>query len=397
MQLSTGFGERCGFAAGKEARLDSRRACSRLPPEAQAMEEVRFCRRQRSAYGMPLSAWEQGSDTLLWENCCMNPRSLSRDDAVSLLNMWNGSARFDPLTSGLLDEKVWGDDDFQPDLSLVLAEPNGISGFIMGVLRHTADGPRGIIKLAAVAGNRRREGIGSRLLAVVEERLAELGADVIRVCESAPNYLTPGVDCRYSAAPHFFESHGYVRTGEACNMTVDLEARSFNDENEEQVLAGQKIDIRQARTGDSTAIERLLEEHWPSWQQEVNNCLLNRPVTLYLALRGREVLAFSAFDANNKGTGWFGPMGTAPEARGRGIGRLLLFRCLSDIAAQGHRYATIPWVDPVGFYQQFSGAAVSRIFHRYEKEIDHETHPAIPGGPADSGLFTSAGRGRAAC
>ena len=143
------------------------------------MEEVRFCRRQRSAYGMPLSAWEQGSDTLLWQNHYMNPRPLSRDDAASLLNMWNGSARFDPLTTGILDEKVWGDDDFQPGLTLVLGEPNDISGFIMGVLRHTAGGPRGIIKLAAVAGNRRREGIGSRLLTVVEERLAELGADLI--------------------------------------------------------------------------------------------------------------------------------------------------------------------------------------------------------------------------
>ncbi len=94
-----------------------------------------------------------------------------------------------------------------------------------------------------------------------------------------------------------------------------------------------------------------------------------RHAQVYLALAEERVLAFSAYDANNRGTGWFGPMGTEPAARSQGIGQVLLFHCLADMAAQGHHHATIPWVDPVDFYRRCAGAAVSRIFHRYEKVL----------------------------
>jgi ribosomal protein S18 acetylase RimI-like enzyme len=300
----------------------------------------------------------------------MNLRPLYRDDAGPLLELWNASARYDALTPDLLDEKVWADEGFDPDLALVCEDAARITGFVMGVMRQSVDGTRGIIKLAAVGSQQRHRGIGSCLLRAVEAKLEELGAKTIRVCESPPNYLTPGIDSRYSAAPRFFEKHGYVQVGEACNMTVDLEDTEFATGDREQALADRGIEIRRATAADSAAVAQFLEEHWPPWRKEVLASLLNTPPSLHLALAANEVVAFSVYDANNRGTGWFGPMGTAPAARRQGIGQLLLFRCLADIAAQGHRYATIPWVDPVGFYKQCAGAAVTRIFHRYEKVVN---------------------------
>ena len=95
------------------------------------------------------------------------------------------------------------------------------------------------------------------------------------------------------------------------------------------------------------------------------------------------MLGFSAYDANNigasaTGTGWFGPMGTAAAARGRGVGAVLLKRCLADMAAQGHAVSTIPWVAPVGFYAHHVGAHISRVFYRYEKRV--VVCPAVLGG-----------------
>ena len=166
----------------------------------------------------------------------MSLRPLNRSDAGPVLKLWNASARFDPLTPALLEEKVWGDPDFHPE-SALLSEVHGcIDGFVMGVLRQTADGPRGITKLIATDPDQRRLGIGSRLLQAVERELAGQGARSLRICESPPNYLTPGVDARYSSAPWFFESHGYQRCGEACNMTVDLEGRDFSSAEAEQQL-----------------------------------------------------------------------------------------------------------------------------------------------------------------
>ena len=152
-------------------------------------------------------------------------------------------------------------------------------------------------------------------------------------------------------------------------MTVDLADRDFGTAEAERALALKGISIRRAATGDREAVAALLDPHWPSWRPEVEGTLANRPPSLYLALENGRVMAFSAYDANNRGTGWFGPMGTDPAARGQGIGQVLLFHCLADMAGQGHRHATIPWVDPVDFYRACAGAAVSRIFHRYEKDL----------------------------
>jgi ribosomal protein S18 acetylase RimI-like enzyme len=305
----------------------------------------------------------------MWQNRSMESRALRRNDSGALLEMWNATARFDPLTPGLLAEKLWGDDAFDPDLALICEEGGLLAGFAMGVIRRTRDEVRGMIKLAAVAADRRRRGIGSRMLAELEDALRERGATTVRVGESAPNYLTPGVDARYSAAPHFFSERGYRRIGEACNMTVDLAERDFDTGDTERMAGLDGILFHRAGDGDYAGLMDLLRSNWPSWIPEVGVALENRPASLYVAVRGNDVLAFAAFDANNRGTGWFGPMGTAPAARRRGIGHVLLFRCLADMAAQGHRYATIPWVDPVDFYRQCAGAAVSRIFHRYEKVL----------------------------
>ncbi|MBT8039655.1 MAG: GNAT family N-acetyltransferase [Xanthomonadales bacterium] len=298
----------------------------------------------------------------------MHLRSLQPEDTAPVLEMWNATARFDPLTPGLFEEKTRGDEGFSPELAVVCVDSDCVRGFAMGVIRDTPDGPRGVVKLLAAAADRRRCGIGSALLRRVEEAMAGRGVRTIRVCESAPNYLTPGVDCRYSAAPYFFERQGYRRIGEACNMSVELSGRAFANPAMEKSFADQGIDLRRARSEDREAITTMLSSHWPSWRAEADKALENDPVTLFIAVTRAEVLGFAAWDANNRGTGWFGPMGTVEAERGQGIGRALLFHCLDDMVRGDVNAAIIPWVDPVGFYRQCAGAAVSRVFNRYEKE-----------------------------
>jgi predicted N-acetyltransferase YhbS len=64
-------------------------------------------------------------------------------------------------------------------------------------------------------------------------------------------------------------------------------------------------------------------------------------------------------------------MGVALDARGSGIGCVLLHRCLDDLRVQGHDAAVIAWADNAPFYQRCAGAAPSRTFARFEK-VMHE-------------------------
>jgi predicted N-acetyltransferase YhbS len=153
-------------------------------------------------------------------------------------------------------------------------------------------------------------------------------------------------------------------------LTVDLTQNDFATAEPEARLTARGITVRRAESGDSQAVLAVVQTHWPIWHAEVTHALSNDPISLHLALQQGRILGFAAYDTNNLGTGWFGPMGTVPAAEGQGLGRVLLWRCLRDQKAQGHATAVIPWVGPIDFYTRYAGARIARIFDRYAKRID---------------------------
>ncbi|MDZ7363082.1 MAG: GNAT family N-acetyltransferase [candidate division KSB1 bacterium] len=299
----------------------------------------------------------------------MTIRQLADTDIEMVLALWNRSAKFDPMTPELFEEKVFDDPDFRREWALVAEEQNRVVGFIMALSRNFQDDKVGFVKLLAVDPARQRSGIGTQLLQRVESALWHAGVSHIRVLDSNPNYLQPGLDPRYTEAIIFFESHGYKRFAETMNMEVDLTSRDFNTTTIEEHLRAKGIEIRRAIMGDREDLMRLLERHWPAWIPEVDRTLLNYPISLHVAVQQNRLIGFSAYDGNNFNTGWFGPMGTDPALQGRGVGGVLLLRCLQDIKNQGHRFAVIPWVGPYRFYSHYAGARISRVFWRYKKEV----------------------------
>lgn len=63
-------------------------------------------------------------------------------------------------------------------------------------------------------------------------------------------------------------------------------------------------------------------------------------------------------------------MGTAASARGLGIGRVLLRRCLRDMREAGARSGEISWVGPKGFYSDAAGAVTRRVFWLYPRDLE---------------------------
>ena len=59
------------------------------------------------------------------------------------------------------------------------------------------------------------------------------------------------------------------------------------------------------------------------------------PVAIFIARKEGVIKAFAAYDGNNIGTGWFGPMGTDRVLRGKGVGSILLYLCLADMKKKG--------------------------------------------------------------
>ncbi len=280
---------------------------------------------------------------------------------------------YDTLPTSLLEEKLTADPFADPDLCFTSYENWNITGFIFCVRRSVRGKEYGYIKLMAVEKQARRNKTGTKLFREAEKELIRKGAKIIRWGDSPFNYFMPGIDPRYTAAYCFATKMGFRKFDEAINMFVDLKSSSWETMKEEERLAKLDIQVRRALHDDWDGIDELLSNEWDLWKHEVNVAMRDNPPSVHIALKNNKTLAFSVHNGNNRGTGWFGPMGTHPDLRGTGIGAVLLKRCLSDMRKQGHQYATIPWVGPVSFYAHHVGAVIERVFWRMEKFV--EEHP----------------------
>lgn len=274
-----------------------------------------------------------------------------------------------PLPDFLFREKLTGDPEFQPSLVFTAFNDEILTGFIMGVVRKRDSGPAGFIKMIGVRPGYERKGIGTLLLNALEGEIRKRGLKSIRVFESYPNYLIPGIDTKFQGAITFFESCGYQKINETSNMEVFLPAGGFPVEDDLKGLASKRIYFRRAVREDKSKLLYWLNVRFPEWKGEVSETFKNVPISLFLAHKNESIAGFAGYEANNKGTGWFGPMGTDMTFRGLSIGRVLLRLCLNSLQKDGYTKAVIPWVGPVKFYEEAAGARIDKHFWRYEKNF----------------------------
>ncbi|MGC9342909.1 MAG: GNAT family N-acetyltransferase [Bacteroidales bacterium] len=301
----------------------------------------------------------------------MNEVRTYRDsDFQDILELLKSNMEYDSWSDELLKEKLYMDPEWKADHCFIVEDTGKVIGFLQGVLRTVREEDIAYIKLFAVDHSKRRKGVGTLLLKAFETLIQEMGIKKIRVFDVPLNYHMPGVDPRYTPAVCFLEKNGFVNTGEAINMEVDLLDRSWDVKTKIDSLKSQGITISRIQPEKWNELMVLISDEWKLWAYELEMAFRMDPPAIFVAEYEGRIKAFSAYDGNNQGTGWFGPMGTHPDLRGKGVGNVLLYLCLEDMKKQGHQKSTIPWVGPVSFYSHFAGAKISRLFWRYEKKID---------------------------
>jgi GNAT superfamily N-acetyltransferase len=224
----------------------------------------------------------------------------------------------------------------------------------------------GHIDLLAVHPRARGRGLGRALITAAEERLAGLGVGEVRFAGNPPCYAWPGIDVRYTPALCLAERLGYERYQMAWNMTADLSTDLSTDDDVRR-LAEAGVEVRTARAGRRGSVVEFARTHWnDSWAWEVDHAS-----GCHYAVRSGELLGFATWGARPT---WFGPMGTAPPARGLGIGRVLLRRCLAEQRNAGLTRAEIGWVGPLRFYSRAVGARAERVFALYRRRLEVKAH-----------------------
>lgn len=223
--------------------------------------------------------------------------------------------------------------------------------------------PVGHLQALATDPRHRRRGHAARLLDALERRFAADGLREARVWGD----FWAGVDVRYSAALCLLLRRGYTREQDVFNLAVELAGRDFSTAAEEAALAAAGFAVRRAASGDRADLDRYLVGWGPRWRPQVLRAFEQEPIGCHIALWHGQIVAFAANDVARPG--WFGPTGVDVEHRGRGIGAVLLRRCLADWQRAGRKRGEISWIGPLYFYVTAVDAYVSRVLWQMRKPL----------------------------
>lgn len=228
------------------------------------------------------------------------------------------------------------------------------------------------LRLIAVVPGARGRGAGSALLAACEDHARATGETRLRVLDQPGNYLAPGVDERNTHAIGWLERRGYTRGDTRDNVLIAVRGNPrVTPERAREAAAAAAAhgyEVRRARADETALLEAVRGEFGGAWPFELARALDHRPAGVHVALRDGGYCAFAAHDGNNRGLGWFGPTGTWPAHRGKGLGEALLLACLVDVGAE-HAYCEVAWIGPRPFYDKVAGVASDRRFVALARDL----------------------------
>jgi GNAT superfamily N-acetyltransferase len=303
-------------------------------------------------------------------------------DLSPVVVLWNRCLTKDPIT----EERFWRlfllDANFDPEGALVARDGGGnVVGFLQAMARREPYGSLGLheaqgwLTVFFVAPERRREGIGSRLLEAGLSFLRAKGRERVLCNGYAPYYIFPGVDVDYPEAGPFLEARGFQPASEAVAMGMPLEgARARMPERVREKAAEmtrEGYDVRPFRTDDTLSLFAFVREQFPHWEPSLRDGLLHGNTEVVLATHRGAVVGYTQWqnphnDPPDGAPCRFGPFGVHPEYRGKGVGAVIFHTMVERAAGNGARYLWFGWAGGrnLSFYER-AGCAVTRRFRLY--------------------------------
>jgi mycothiol synthase len=300
-------------------------------------------------------------------------------DEAALLALWHAVLPLDPINAAVFRTRVLLDPNFQPAGLLLAEEAGEVLAFVLSIRRQVPLFGQGLepeqswITAFGVHPARRRQGIGRELLATALARLAGTGCRKVSISPYTPNYFIPGVDvAAYPEAVQFLTALGWRVVSQPIAMQVDLTGFQVPPAIEAlgRELAATGIQIGPLEAADLPELMPWIAQYfgwdWYRFAQEYLLELFGRgsdEIGFFVARHGKRIVGYCQQRRER-----FGPFGVLPELRNRGIGRVMLFRCLAGMPAQGWRCAWFLWTgqDASRVYRQAGFRPIRQfaIMHR---------------------------------
>jgi len=289
-----------------------------------------------------------------FQNLSISPFSIG--DLEGVIDLLQRELYTDAFPVETFEQKVLLDPNFESEGALVAKLDGNIVGFMLGLVRRhpLEDAPpdldRSWITLMVVDGKFQRHGIGTALIDRTMNYLSSRGAKSVWISPYAPNYFWPGVDeSAYSGAINFLKKNRFEVAYRPLSMEVslfDFEKPLWFEERKSSLISdGFTFDT--FKTQYTLALTNFLRAEFPGdWQRIIRETMLDifkgetASDQLFVAIKDDQCVGFCQHQSER-----FGPFGVSSALRGRGVGSVLLFDCLTRMKEKGFYRAWLRWTD----------------------------------------------------
>ena len=296
-------------------------------------------------------------------------------DERAVVALWNRCLPTDPITRERFVRQVLLDVNFDPSGFLVAELDGVVVGFLLAIVRSTpmqgldTEPDDGWITVFFVDPASRNRGIGRALLGRGRAYIAERGRRWVSVSPYAPNYFWPGVDpVRYPEAARLLRKSGFEDVERPVSMSASLLEFTIPEGVRELQRRREAEGYTFATLRDDQIVGLLgfNSKHFSAdWARAIRDALARDVARerVLVAARGEDVAGFCLYGGYDRVAERFGPFGVHPGLRRLGLGRVLLYRCLERMRADGLQNAWFLWTgleDPAGHLYTSAGFRVTR-------------------------------------
>jgi mycothiol synthase len=308
-------------------------------------------------------------------------RPYNGTDETALINLWNQTMPLDTINPRGFRTKVLMDLNFNPEGFLVCQLESDLVGFMLSIKRQVPLFIQGLepelswITAFGVHPDHRRLGIATRLFTAGMKRLQQSGCKKILISPYTPNYFIPGVDINgYPGAMAFLRKLGWETLFQPISMQADINGFQIPSSIKmiENRLNQDGIHVQPLEPADLPGLFPFIEQNfswdWVRFAQEYLLALFGPgadDIVFLVAKQFDDIIGYCQQRGER-----FGPFGVVPNMRRKGIGRVLLFRCLEEIASRSIHCAWFLWTsEEAARLYALAGFTKTRQFAVLEKTL----------------------------
>lgn len=315
----------------------------------------------------------------------VNIRTYQGGDEAGIVACWNRSCPQEGIDLTTFIRRVLCDANFQPDGLIIAENDAGIIGFVLAIVRRVPmmgtdlEPSNGWITAFAVDPKHRRRGIASQLFEAAFAFFRVEGRETLSFSDYAPNYFVPGIDRNtYPAGAAFLEAVGFNPLYTCASMDQNIVLFEVPDDvrttQRERETEGYSFEaLSPARVADT--IRFATEAFHADWGRAVRGAIVaDIPYDQFLIAVDpqKTVVGFAMFGGYDGIQERFGPFGVDDSQRGKGLGKILLYRTLEVMRNKGLHGCWFLWTgerSPAGHLYKRAGFMVTRNFDIMRKTL----------------------------